>query len=346
MPHELCIEHGKAKLFYCGERPWHGLGQQLEGPATSREAITAAKLDWEVEKVPLHLHTGARSILVPDRFAVVRSDLLKGEEPLTPLGIVGRAYNPLQNRDAFGFFDGLVGGPEKAIYHTAGALGQGERVWLLAKLPGELTIGKEDLVGKYLLLSSSHDGQSSVQLKFTPIRVVCQNTLTMALNEGSALRVPHRRGIKEGLVWAAKQLGIIQTHFGVLHQNFQAMAEQKLEGPGFAAFLDSVIPVPPEPSRGNEEARERWAKRLGGILLQREAVRRLWDEGEGAAIMDVKHSLWTAYNAVTELVDHMSHQEFPSDEQRDNHLAASWFGDGASLKARAYREALAILKAA
>jgi phage/plasmid-like protein (TIGR03299 family) len=168
-------------MMYVGAEPWHGLGQKLDGPATSVEAIQAAHLDWDVIKVPLFTKQRGRYRDIPNRFGVVRADKSsKGDTAV--LGIVGASYKPFQNRQAFAWFDGIVG-EGKAIYHTAGALGEGERVWILAKLPGEIRVLGDDVVNKFLLLSNSHDGESSIQVKFTPIRVVCNNTLTMALSK-------------------------------------------------------------------------------------------------------------------------------------------------------------------
>ena len=192
MAHNLLIQNGQASMFYLSEVPWHGLGVKLDRPATAKEAIEAAQLDWPVIKLPLF--AGSKHIVVPDKFAVVRKtrNLVQKTDPV--LGIVGKDYTPLQNCDAFRFFDPMVG-QNAAIYHTAGALGQGERVWILAKLPGHIRVAKDDITEKYLLLSNSHDGKSSVQIKFTPVRVVCQNTLTIALNDGAAYRVKADRKI-------------------------------------------------------------------------------------------------------------------------------------------------------
>jgi len=348
MAHDLCIEHGKAKLFYHGEPPWHGLGQRLSGPATSWEAIQAADLDWDVEKVSLQLALPDRKVPIPDRFALVRSDQLKAGVDAHALGIVGRDYTPLQNRDAFAFFDGLVGGSDKAIYHTAGALGDGERVWLLAKLPGEMVVAVDDTVEKFLLLSTSHDGQSSIQIKFTPIRVVCQNTLTMALSQGPSIHVPHRKGAKAQLEWAASTLGVLRRRFTVLEQDFKAMSVRSLDGTALEAFMDRVFPLPigledgedgfldhqmPLQDPGEKE------RRLNRILLQRKAVLLLWDQGVGSEIPSVRHSLWTAYNAVTEMVDHYSRQEIMTLDNRDRHLNGIWFKDGYLLKAKAFKAA-------
>ena len=122
--HELNINNGKASMFYTGEVPWHKLGTKLDRPATAEEAIIAAGLDYSVKLKPLHTVINHKRIPVDGHFATVRDNG-------AVLGVVGSRYEVLQNKDAFGFFDGIVDRHE-AIYHTAGALGKGERIWILA----------------------------------------------------------------------------------------------------------------------------------------------------------------------------------------------------------------------
>lgn len=134
MAHELEVLDGRASMFYVGEEPWHGLGTKLDRPATAAEAIKAARPDWTVRKVPLCAMSGNTSVPVPDTFSVVRDDLW-GKMSCPVFGIVGKDYTPLQDSEAFSFFDPVVG-QNAAIYHTAGVLRDGERIWLLANLPG------------------------------------------------------------------------------------------------------------------------------------------------------------------------------------------------------------------
>ena len=320
MSHNLLMQNGQASMFYINEVPWHGLGTRLDKPATAHEAITAARLDWKVVKLPLF--AGSKRIPVTDRFAVVRrtGDLIERTDPV--LGVVSNEYTPLQNHQAFQFFDPIVG-QNAAIYHTAGALGNGERVWILAKLPGHIRVTGDDITEKYLLLSNSHDGKSSVTIKFTPVRVVCQNTLTLALNEGSAWRVSHHSDIQQKLKQAHAMMGLITERFDDLEQTFQAMSRVQLNKDRLGEYLAAVYPDSPEPDKQ--------------LLVQRD---RNWsefffDQGKGNRLAGVEGTLWAGFNGVTEWIDHRKTRQ--NSNQR---LNSAWFGESARIKSRAFSVAM------
>jgi phage/plasmid-like protein (TIGR03299 family) len=307
-------------MFYINEVPWHGLGVKLNGPATAEEAITAAQLDWPVIKLPLT--AGSKHLPVPDKFAMVRKtgQLVQKTDPV--LGVVGKDYTPLQNRDAFKFFDPIVG-QDAAVYHTAGALGQGERVWILAKLPGQIRVVGDDISEKYLLLSNSHDGKSSVQIKFTPVRVVCQNTLTMALSDGTVYRVIHHADVQSRLKQAHQMLGLINERFDDLEQTFQAMSRVKMDSSRLSEYLATVYPDSKEPEKMELVRRERdWSQYF-------------FDQGRGNRELGVAGTLWAAFNGVTEWQDHRK-----SRQNADQRLVSSWFGGAYQTKARAYSVAV------
>ena len=148
-----------------GPSPWHNLGIELNHPKTAREAIEMAGLDYTVMKKPRKVKPEMKEYT----YAAVRIDTDE------VLGFVDQSYKPIQNIDAFTFLDTLVA-EDKAIYETAGALGKGERIWILVRLPGYINVHGNDIVNKYLLLTNSHDGSSHARVKLTPIRAVCNNT--------------------------------------------------------------------------------------------------------------------------------------------------------------------------
>jgi phage/plasmid-like protein (TIGR03299 family) len=144
---------------------------------------------------------------------------------------------------------------------TAAALGQGERVWILAKLPGHIRVVGDDITEKYLLLSNSHDGKSSVQIKFTPVRVVCQNTLTLALNDGPVCRVIHHADIHDKLKQAHEMLGIITERFDEKEQSFQAMSRVRVNRQRLGEYLATVYPDSTEPAKQLPVQRDRgWSE--------------------------------------------------------------------------------------
>ncbi len=320
MPDRIHIENGKASIMYFGRKPWHGLGQELDHPATAEEAISAANLDWEVVKQPLYAGGDGFAYRVDGTFAVVPAHRW-GSEECPVFGIVGADYTPLQNRDAFRFFDPIVG-EQAAIYHTAGALGDGERIWILAKLPGSIKVADQDISDKYLLLSNSHDVVSSVQIKFTPIRVVCWNTLTMALSKGPTIRVAHTQDVEERLKHARRALKLIVDHYGEIEKTFKAMAVVEMTPGRLHEYLTTVFPDPADPTdkRG-------WRR----TVQNRENAAHLFVHGKGNNLRGVAGSLWAAYNGITEFVDHKHTRRTPKE-----HLESIWFGDGYLLKARAF----------
>jgi phage/plasmid-like protein (TIGR03299 family) len=323
MAHELLIENGHAAMFYVDEEPWHGLGQRLNGPPTSAEAIRAARLNWTVAKVPLYVASHNRLHEVRDRFALVREDKL-GSPDCDVFGIVGRDYRPLQNLEAFDFFDPIVK-DGRASYETAGALGRGERVWIQARLPKDLDIAG-DAVQRFLLLSNSHDGRSSVQIKLTPIRVVCNNTLTAALARGAATQVRHDRDISETLAEAKRLVRHIEHDYEQLAMLFSQMASTRLDRDDAIKYFVEVFPDPADARKFQQvRDRRRWAFQF-------------YEKGRGNENPKTHDSLWAAYNGVTELIDHRKGRQ-PGPDFTLRRLHSVWFGAGAAVKARALRVA-------
>ncbi|MGV0919154.1 DUF932 domain-containing protein [Empedobacter falsenii] len=210
---------GRYSFFSVKEKAWHGLGQIVEQYPTSEEAIKHAGLDYEVVKSPLftngseiitdfnHLEMKQNTLEVPNYFANIRTD------NNTVLGVVGKDYHIVQNREAFNFFDDIVGSDEGILYETAGALGKGERIFITAKLPDYIRVGNgDDVTEKYIFLTTSHDGSGSITAAFTPIRIVCQNTLNASLRKmTNVVRIKHTSGAKQRIENAHKIMGLANT---------------------------------------------------------------------------------------------------------------------------------------
>src|SRR5580704_16730252 len=200
---------GQHSFFSVKEKAWHGLGKIIQDYPTSAEAIQHAGLDYEVSKEDIYTtsyNSDGQRMDVTKRiktyFATMRKDT--GDV----LGVVGKDYQIVQNRDAFSFFDSIVGG-DGIQYETAGALGNGERIFITAKLPNYIKVGREDLIEQYLFLTTSHDGYGSITAAFTPVRIVCANTLHAALrNHSNGIKIRHTASANERLKQAHQLLGI------------------------------------------------------------------------------------------------------------------------------------------
>jgi len=327
MAHNLATTNGKAAMMYTGEVPWHRLGTKLDQPATAREAITAAGLDYEVKLTPVTTYDGLE---VPKTNAVVRYDTQ------TVLGVVSNRYVPVQNQQAFGFLDSVVaeGGLR---YHTAGALGQGEKIWMLAKLPGHIRVkNSDDLVDKFLLLSNSHDGSAAMRVFFTPIRVVCQNTLTLAErgSRGQGVSILHKGDLQAKIHDAQQVLGFATRFYDDAGERINRLASHYPSQTQLTAYFRELYPDPEEGSN----------TRAANV---RQELHRLFEEGIGHDEPSIKHSSWVAFNAVTEFVDHVRPGRGLNDSERTSRrLDSIWFGSGAQLKQKAWKLALDMILAA
>jgi len=323
MAHELFIEGGRAAMFYVDEVPWHGLGRRLSAPPTSVEAIRAAQLDWTVVKAPLYIAGGHRLHEFPDRFALLRADKL-GQEDCHVFGMAGRDYVPLQNVEAFNFFDPLVR-EGVARYETAGALGHGERIWILARLTEDFEVAGGDLVHRFLLLSNSHDGSSSVHVKLTPVRVVCNNTLSRALRQGPTIRVRHDRDVRVQLEASKAFLGVLRGEYERLGQLFRQLATTRLPAKQAQAYFEQVFP-----EGGSDESKRQAAER-------RRWAEHFYRHGRGQNLPEIRETLWAAYNGVTEFMDHCRPRN--AGDYSTQRLRSIWFGKNAAIKERALKVA-------
>ncbi len=217
----------KHSFFSVKEKAWHGLGQIISDHPSSAEAIKHAGLNYHVEKRPLFTYdtenyTGSPDkdiiipeIEVPDFYATIRNDTEQ------VLGVVGKDYEVVQNVNAFEFFDSIVGGKDGVLFETAGALGNGERIFITAKLPDYIRVGKDDLIQKYLFLTTSHDGCGSITAAFTPVRIVCANTLNAALrNHSNSIKIRHTASANDRLKQAHQLLGITNLLANELEEVF------------------------------------------------------------------------------------------------------------------------------
>jgi len=220
---------GKHSFFSVKEKAWHGLGQIVQDYPTSTEALKFAGLDYEVTKEDIYTtsyNCDGQPMDFTKRirthFATIRKDT--GDV----LGVVGKDYEIVQNKDAFTFFDSIVGG-YGIQYETAGALGKGERIFITAKLPDYIKVGNDDLIEQYLFLTTSHDGFGSITAAFTPIRIVCNNTLNAAFrNCSNAIKIRHTSNVKDRLEQAHKVMGISYKLSEYLETSFNQWSKVRI----------------------------------------------------------------------------------------------------------------------
>lgn len=284
MAHQLNQVKGKFS-FATTEPAWHGLGQVVKGRMTAEEAIREANLGYEVIKVPIS-YTGTNGILqnIKSYFATIRTDTND------ILGVVKKNYEVVQNKDSFVFFDSVVDAGE-AIYETAGALGKGERVFLLAKLPDDLKVGGE-AIDKYILLYNSHDGTSSIIAGMTSVRVVCNNTLQAALKDlSNKVRVAHTSGANERLKEASRVMGIASEYSIAIQEDFNRMADKRMTEGELNDFFKKVFT--PE---YKEESEKEASTRLQNMVSETMHFHYNHPTQKTAECLD---TLWGGYNAIS-----------------------------------------------
>lgn len=311
-------------MAYYGKEPWHGLGTRVSKEVTAKEMIRAAGLDWRVDVRPARGSREINKMGEYSRYEVVRVPRPEKKEEEVLLGIVSRRYQPLQNEEAFEFFDPIVA-EKDAYFETAGALGEGERVWVMAKMPDAMRIVPGDECMKHLLLSNTHSGDGAVIVKFTAVRVVCQNTLMMAMQDGQkAYRVRHSKAMHFKLDELADFLSIMQYVFIKAEEGFRELAKIQMAGDRLETYLETVFPRT-EPQKRKGERPERWT-----------TLKEMFEGRADLQLPGVKGTLWAAYNAVTRFEDYKTPKQ---EEQPEQRLERTWFGGGADIKLKALEKA-------
>ena len=268
-------------MFYVRETPWHGLGTKvLEAPA-SKDALQLAGLDWRVLQEPIYT---AMEELVDGYKANVRDSDRK------VLGVVTDRYRVIQNDEAFAFTDELLGAGVK--YETAGSLQGGRKVWLLAHMPHEYIISGER-ISPYLLFSNTHDGSGAIKVALTPIRVVCQNTLNLALaNAKRSWSMIHTGDIKEKMQEAKDTLFLAENYMDELGKEFEALRMKKLTDKQVMEYIEILLPV----EDGSTPQQEKNMKRL------REDMKiRYFDAPD---LQEVGENAYRFVNAVSDFATH------------------------------------------
>lgn len=314
-------------MMYAGKAPWHGLGTPVETEVTAGAALKLAGLDWTVEKRALFTRGRADIDGIPvigepinSHCAVVRTT----DDRI--LGVVGHSYEPIQNEEAFAFLDALVG-EGLAMFHTAGSLFGGRRIFVCCKLPDAIQVGP-DQVDKYLVAVSGHDRTMAFTVKWSPIRVVCWNTASAAfgirddkVTATDCVSIWHTRNWRKHAAQAREVLHLTDLYYGRVEECFQRLVATPFRDSDFTTFAKKLLPD---------------GKRDDGTPIDRTKVRDtlkyLFRQGIGQDHPDVRNTRWAAYNAVTEYVDHVRGNNAG---EADGRMRSVMWGNGAQLKKRA-----------
>ena len=313
------MAHNVETMAYAGELPWHGLGKRVLPDLTPEQMMEEAGLNWTVKKVKAYARIGGKSVYVGQDALVRSSDN-------SILDTVSGAWNPNQNADAFAFFNEFIENAS-AEMHTAGSLQNGKIVWALAKVNESFELFKGDKIDAYLLFCNPHKFGQSIDVRFTPIRVVCNNTLTLSLSskEDNQVRVTHRKVFDADKV--KELMGIASNKLASYKEMATLLGSKRYTAESLIDYFNNVFPVITEKSDSKREMSKSGKAALVAI-----------DEQPGRQF--APGSWWQAANAVTYVIDHKVGRE------ADSRLASSWFGQNRQVKLRAMEKAVEFAMAA
>lgn len=282
MAHNLNTLNGKVS-FASNQPAWHNLGQIVESAMTAVQAIELANLNYEVQKQPLIVCNDFGSLVLKDKMVTYRTDTNQA------LGVVGKNYQILQNKNAFSFFDTIID-EDDAVYETAGVIGNGEKIFITAKMPQHIRIeGTDDLTEVYVLLTNTHDGSGAVQGIVTPVRVVCQNTLNAALkNNTNKIYIKHTANMEANIQSSIQLLGITNLLTKELSNSFNYLAKKHISDSAIKELIAQLFKSEKEDSTR--------AKNIQSAVLEAYYT--------GVGQEHIVGTAWGAYNAVTHYLDH------------------------------------------
>lgn len=317
------MAHLVETMAYVAEEPWHGLGNRLPANRPLEDWLIAAGMNWQLRESEVLYSVADKGVnLRPceDSKVLFRSDTL------APLSVVSKRYNVVQPSEVLEFYRDLVsaGGFE---LETAGVLKGGRKLWALAKTGQETTLKGNDKVKAYLLLATSCDGTLATTAQFTSVRVVCNNTLQLAVNDrGGAVKVPH--STKFDPIAVKRELGLGLSAWDEFMSSIHVLSERKVNKFEAMNYLVDVLGDKDVPlsDQTNQKALQSVYALFSG-------------EGKGSALASADSTAWGLLNAVTEYVDHSRRAR-----SQDYRLDSAWFGQGAAIKGRALERALSLVR--
>ena len=315
MAHMIEMIDGKASMAWAGETPWHGLGTQVSNDLTPEQMLKAADLDWKVVPVPAYATIGGEQVDI-GRSALVR------DRDNKVLDVITNDWVPNQNSDAFDFFNDFVAAGEMEM-HTAGSLRDGQLVWALAKVKDGFELFNGDAVESYLLFTNPHKYGSSIDVRFTPIRVVCNNTLSLSLSRDAnqVVKVSHRNEFNGDNV--KEMLGVAKDKLQSYKEMATYLGSKRFTDENIVDYFKRVFPV----SGAKKE-----------LSKNAEIALNIIDQQPGAEFAE--GTWWQAFNAVTFMTDHVIGRS------ADTRLQSAWYGYNKGLKTRALETAVEMADAA
>ena len=322
MAHMVEMIDGVAQMAYAGDVPWHGLGTQVSNDLTPDQMMKKAGLDWTVHEVESFVNFNDETIPTGQKTLIRSSD----NKVLTN---VGKGWNPVQNSEAFEFFQEYVMAGDMEM-HTAGSLKEGRNVFALAKVKESFSILGDDQIDSYLLFSNPHEYGKSLDVRFTPIRVVCNNTLTFSLQSASnnSIKLNHRSKFDADMV--KQQMGLASEKFAVYKDMATHLSSKRFSVDSLINYYNEVFPH--TYSKGKEvralEDLTNNAKEAMEVLYTQPGAQ----YGEG--------TWWQALNSVTYLTDHKMGRN------AESRMQSAWFGQNCARKVKAVNKAVEYASAA
>ena len=268
-------------MFYVREKPWHGLGTQVKEAPTSSEALIYAGLNWQVTQEDVYTENGRK---------IFGYKVNTRSTDETALGIVSDRYKVVQNEDAFRFTDDLLG--EGVVYETAGALQGGRKAWMLARMPEKYIIAGDEIT-PYMVVMNSHDGSSGIKVAMTPIRVVCQNTLNLALNTAKRIwTTKHTENVMSRVYEAKETLSLAGQYMGELGRGIDELSQIKLPDRKVLEFMQEFFPITTDMTD---------AQRKNNMRLLEDLKSRYWDAPD---LAHVGKNGYRFVNAVSDFATH------------------------------------------
>ncbi|CAJ3342558.1 phage/plasmid-like protein [Burkholderia pseudomallei] len=319
--------HLVQSMAFVGQQPWHGLGNKLAPKQPLQTWAKAAGMDWSIEEAEVRFVAGNKNLgsihAFPEQKVLYRSD------NKAPLSVVSARYQVVQPAEILEFYRDLT---EHSGFEleTAGVLKDGKKLWALARTGQSATLKGKDTVNGYVLLATACDGTLATTAQHTSVRVVCNNTLQIALSDSAgAVKVGHRSQFDAQAV--KRQLGIAVSSWDAFIVRMKALSERKVSDAAAEKFLRRVLTYPTTNPANRDvlAVNERAIKAVAELYSGR---------GKGAELASASGTAWGLLNSVTEYVDHRRRAR-SDDHRRD----AAWFGSGATLKDRAWDEALKLV---